>query len=114
MEIKVLGYAGKIQEGGDGFYVHFYNYTNYQDHWTVVGFIAQKYGILRNNTDPESLIDWTPLFSKLKHVNFGSAYSLRHRFPEFKDITGLLKFVSLLNNDLKEPDSNFINLNYII
>ena len=114
MEVTVLGYIGRISEGSSGFYVDFDNYAISQEHWTTVGRIAQKYGILKDNTDPDSYANWKPLFSRLKRVDFGLVYSLEHRFPEFMDITGLLKFVSLLNNGLKEPDPNFINLDYIV
>lgn len=112
MEVTVLGYTGKIREGSSGFYVDFDNYA--QEHWTTVGLIAQKYSLLRDNTDPDSDANWKPLFSRLKHVDFGIVYMLECRFPEFKDTAGLLKFISLLNNGLKEPDTNFINLDYIV
>ena len=114
MEIKVLEYTGNTREGSDGFYVDFSSYTIPQDHWTTVGRIAQKYGILKDNTDLESGANWESLFSKLKHVDFGIVYLSGHLFPEFENITGLLKFVKLLNNGLKEPNPNFINLNYIV
>ena len=114
MEITVLGYVGKIHEGSSGFYVDFRNYAIPQEHWTTVGLIAQKYSLLRDNTDPDSDANWKPLFSKLKHIDFGVVYPNGHRFPEFKDTAGLLKFVGVLNNDLKEPDPNFINLDYIV
>lgn len=114
MNIKVLGYTGKIREGDDGFYVDFDNYAIHQDHWITVGLIAQKYGALKNNKDPDSVSKWESLFSKLKYVDFGRVYSVGHRFPEFSDITGLLKFINLLNNDLKAPDPHFINLDNII
>lgn len=112
MEITVLGYTGKINEGSSGFYVDFDNH--YQEHWTTTGFIAQKCGLLGYNKDPGSYVNWEPLFSKLKHVDFGVVYLFDCRFPEFKDIAGLRKFISLLNNNLKEPDPNFINLEYIV
>jgi hypothetical protein len=114
MEVTVLGYTGKIREGSSGFYVDFDNYAIPQEHWTTVGLIAQKYSLLRDNTDPDSDANWKPLFSRLKHVDFGIVYPSEHRFPEFKDTAGLLKFISLLNNGLKEPDPNFINLDYIV
>ena len=114
MEIIILGYTGIVHEGTNGFYVDFDNYAIPQKHWTTVGLIAQKYSLLRDNTDPDSDVNWELLFSKLKHIDFGKVYPLNYRFPEFKDIAGLLKFISLLNNDLKEPDPNFINLYYIV
>jgi len=113
MEVTVLGYKGKLRNGEDGFYVDFDNYEINQYHWTTTGIIAQKYGLLIDNEDPDSGAFWAPLFTKWNY-DFGPVQYEDHRFPEFSSQEGLLLFISLINGGGIEQDQNFINLDYIV
>lgn len=110
MDVKVLGYTGRIQKGSDGFYVNFDIWETGQSHWRTTGLIAQKYNILRRPGVVSSDIYWRALLKK--EYNLGIVYD-GHRFPEFEDMQGLKKFIELLNNNFEE-DLHFINLDYIL
>lgn len=105
--VIVLGYGGVIRKGNDGYYIDFGI-----RHKQTVGLIAKKLGILndRANLDTYIRIFWDRIFTKLTEYHLGKVCHEGHIFPEFQQKEGLLKFISLINNNFNNPDPNFINI----
>lgn len=96
----------RSKKGSFGWYCDFDSNELHQDHWKIVGLIAEQYNILNHPCDPYSGINWELLFNRVQfeEVNYND-----YRFPEFKSIMDLRRFVSLLNTNV-HVDNNFIDM----
>lgn len=110
MRIQVLEYDAEIIKGSWGYYCEFDNPRLHKNHWEVVGLIGKHYNILYDPNDLDSDIDWKRLFAKTNLKNVEYRYC---RFPEFKSIKDLMKFVYLLNNHFI-TDTNFIDIEVLL
>ena len=110
MHIQVLEYNAEIVKGSYGYYCYFTSPILYQDHWEVTGLIGKYYNILYNPNDLMSDINWQRLLDK---TDFKKVECRWYRFPEFKSIGDLIKFVYLLNNHFI-IDTNFIDIKVLL
>lgn len=110
MHIQVLEYDAEIVKGSYGYYCEFGNPMLHQDHWKVTGLIGKHYNILYDPNNLNSCINWKYLFIK---TDFKEVDYYLCRFPEFKSIKDLIKFVYLLNNHFI-IDTNFIDIKVLL